>query len=311
MKKNENIYYVYIYLDTRKPGLYLYDKYKFAYEPFYVGKGHGNRYISHLKFAKSNKIKDSNYLKMNKIKKIIKETNNDPIIHIIENNLTEKNAFNLEKQLISIIGRIDKKTGPLTNLTDGGEGKVGNILNEESKNKISYNQTLNGYVDKYGEQIGAKLYEKKRNNQRLAQINRFKNENERKKVSRYGKENGMYGKKHSLESIEKNRNSHLNKKHSKETIEKYKQDRKGKNNGMYGKGNLIKGKKNGMYGKTGKLSPNSKKYEVYNRSTNETFIIFGLKDFCEKNDLNINIMANIAKGKRKNLFLNDFTIKFL
>jgi len=33
-----NKYYVYVYLDSRKPGKYKYGEYEFDYEPFYVGK---------------------------------------------------------------------------------------------------------------------------------------------------------------------------------------------------------------------------------------------------------------------------------
>lgn len=39
-------YYVYIYLDPRKPGKYKYSKCEFEYEPFYVGKGKNNGILS-------------------------------------------------------------------------------------------------------------------------------------------------------------------------------------------------------------------------------------------------------------------------
>jgi len=64
-------FYTYIYLDSRKPGKYSYNGGKdcFDYEPFYVGKGKGDRYYDHVEEAiKSNK---NNY-KLNKIKKYLK-----------------------------------------------------------------------------------------------------------------------------------------------------------------------------------------------------------------------------------------------
>ena len=38
-----NDFYVYVWLDPRKPGEYKYGKYMFDHEPIYVGKGYKNR----------------------------------------------------------------------------------------------------------------------------------------------------------------------------------------------------------------------------------------------------------------------------
>ena len=40
--------YVYVYLDPRKPGKFIYNDFSFEFEPFYVGKGYGDRAFGHL-----------------------------------------------------------------------------------------------------------------------------------------------------------------------------------------------------------------------------------------------------------------------
>lgn len=128
-------YYVYIYLDPRKKGKFNYDDISLEYEPFYIGKGKGNRFTDHLREAKRT---NKNHPKTNKIKKIWKN-NKSPIIIKVKDNISEDEAFELEIKLIHIIGRQDLKTGPLTNLCGGGEGISGisekqrKILSERSK----------------------------------------------------------------------------------------------------------------------------------------------------------------------------------
>lgn len=131
----ENRFYVYIYLDPRKPGTYTYGELLFDYEPFYVGKGTGDRKHEHIRSIKSSKHSYKN----NKIKKIIEETQSKPIIITYFKNLFETDAYEFEKKLITIIGRNDLKQGPLTNLTDGGDGPVGMICLPETREKISEN----------------------------------------------------------------------------------------------------------------------------------------------------------------------------
>ena len=69
----ENRFYVYAYLDPRKPGIYTYGEYTFDYEPFYIGKGTGSRLYRHLWESENN---TTNNYKFRLIKKIIEETNN-------------------------------------------------------------------------------------------------------------------------------------------------------------------------------------------------------------------------------------------
>ena len=125
-------FYIYALLDPRKEGLFRYGHWVFHFEPFYIGKGKGNRAQHHL----MNCSLSSKSHKNNKIK-AIKFAGLEPIILIKKRNLTEKQALNTEVSLIDKIGRSNLKTGPLTNLTDGGEGTSGKITTDECKAKLS------------------------------------------------------------------------------------------------------------------------------------------------------------------------------
>lgn len=127
-------YYVYVYLDPRKAGTFEYGgEFKFDYEPFYVGKGQGKRKDSHIRNC--NLKQERNLHKLNKINKIMR-LGFKPIIIVVKDNMLEEDAFQLEKDLIKLIGRNDKKLGTLVNLTDGGEGATGAILSEERKERL-------------------------------------------------------------------------------------------------------------------------------------------------------------------------------
>ena len=100
-----NIYYVYEYL--REDG-----------SPYYIGKGKGSR-------AWEEKYHT------------IKPPKDESRIHIIKENLSEEEAFSLEKELIKQYGRKDNGTGILRNMTDGGQGCSGRIYSDETRRKIS------------------------------------------------------------------------------------------------------------------------------------------------------------------------------
>ena len=145
--QTKNIFYTYIYLDTRKPGKYIYGDYIFDYEPFYVGKGKCGQWKTHLIEAINNKPieKIGNPYKYRKIRKILKE-NIEPIILKVESKLNEQDAFDLEIWMIWAIGRYDLKLGPLTNLTDGGDGISGYIYSPSLKLKMS-KRTKQYYIE--------------------------------------------------------------------------------------------------------------------------------------------------------------------
>lgn len=150
----KNDFYVYVYYNPLKKDI----KYDIGLVPFYVGKGQNERYAHHIK---TNNLKnDTNKHRANTIKKIIK-AGLQPTIIIAKENLTEKEAFKFEKQLIKQFGRADKNLGPLTNLTDGGEGKSGAICSKQTKQKISksrkkFIESLNGNHSMFATMKGRK-----------------------------------------------------------------------------------------------------------------------------------------------------------
>jgi hypothetical protein len=87
-------------------------------EVFYIGVG-VNKYRAYKKFGRNPHWKN--------ISKKGYE------IEILFENLTWEEAIKKEKDLISLYGRKDLGLGPLVNMTDGGEGVVGQIRSEESK----------------------------------------------------------------------------------------------------------------------------------------------------------------------------------
>jgi hypothetical protein len=128
-----NNYYVYIYLDPRKEGVYQYDDVFLQYEPFYVGKGKNNRCYFGLKDNKNTPIKT------NKIKSILRG-GAFPIILKIYEGLENDNASELEVETIKKIGRLDNKSGPLVNMTDGETG--GNGLKHTKKWRKILSKTI-------------------------------------------------------------------------------------------------------------------------------------------------------------------------
>lgn len=158
----EAIYYVYVYLDTRKPGSFLYGEYVFDFEPFYVGQGHNNRKFDHLKEA--NNIKKNSY-KLNIIRKIL-SNNLIPKIITYKENLYENDSKILEIKMIASIGRNNLGNGPLTNLTDGGDGHSGYIASDELKKKLS--EIHSG--------VGNGMYNKKHSSKTREQISKVRKE---------------------------------------------------------------------------------------------------------------------------------------
>ena len=234
---NNNNFYVYIYLDPRKPGKYTYGDCCFLYEPFYIGKGKGNRY------------KDYNYRNnyfQNKINKI-KRCGYELIIIKIEDRLNENESFILESKLIKLIGRFDLNKGPLINLTDGGEGisgyKFSDCIKKYKSEKWSDKNNPMYNIHRYG--IDNPFYGKKHSRNVIQKISSSK-----------------IGFKHSEKTKIKISNKLKNRKFSEKTIIKMSIAKSGKNNTMYGKHLSIETKnKISLYNKgkkSGEKHPNVK-----------------------------------------------------
>ena len=102
MDKKE--YYVYGLIDPR------------VNQYFYIGKGKGKRYLSHLKPKKL----DFNTVKLERIKNI-QNSGYDVKIEVLFPNLDEETAFELERLIIYKLGREVLYEGILTNLNPGGK----------------------------------------------------------------------------------------------------------------------------------------------------------------------------------------------
>lgn len=112
--------------------------------PFYVGKGSGDRCYQHL-----NGHDNVNSFKCRVINKI-RKNKKEPIIKIVENNLTENKAFGIEIFLIGYYGRRNIKTGILTNLDAGGTGCNGRKASKKEKEERSKRQrnTTEKFIEK-------------------------------------------------------------------------------------------------------------------------------------------------------------------
>jgi len=158
--KDPNRFYVYVYLDPRKPGHYKYGDYCFLFEPFYIGKGYGERMRKHLYNAKNPESTEITAFMRNKINKIIRVLGIDPITLKCAIDLNEKDAYALESYLIEAMGRFGMDPrGILTNRNFGGKGgNSGGRLSDETKKKGAHGRSLAGQIEIYGQEEGTRRY---------------------------------------------------------------------------------------------------------------------------------------------------------
>lgn len=212
-----NIYYIYFYLRS-------------DYTPYYIGKGKNKRAWT-------------------KSKKEIAPPKDSSKIILVEKNLTELQAFILERYYISWFGRKDLGTGILRNRTNGGEGhsgfkqsnetkqkraisNMGKTRNDSTKQKISTSKKgkstgLVNVVDIFG------------NNYQISKEQYYSLKNYPEKDRKYVHPNSIEGRKRKntpqekyKKSIEKMSEATRGKKKSIETKEKMSTSKKGKPTGL-------------------------------------------------------------------------------
>lgn len=153
-----NIYYVYVY------------KHPESLQPFYVGKGHGNRAFVHLKCKP---YSTKNKFLLNTIKKI-KRKYGEPIVEILCDDLTEVEAYKIERELVAKYGRkLFDTDGILCNISEGGHGNLGHRHSEKAKEKMRKPKSSQTKEKMRLARIGRKLSDEHKKNISIANTGRI------------------------------------------------------------------------------------------------------------------------------------------
>jgi hypothetical protein len=137
--KLDKIFYVYVLMDPRKPGQWIIDLpggkiIELPFLPFYVGKGYGGRMKAHARHARAKPTPVAGEHKANTIRSLHR-LGLEPIEKRVSGFSIEAVALMKEVGLVKAVGR--GRNGPLTNLSDAGEGLSGYKPTEETKAKIA------------------------------------------------------------------------------------------------------------------------------------------------------------------------------
>lgn len=193
-------YYVYLFLDKSKSGKFIYDDLEFEYEPFYVGKGTGDR-------IKSSLLDRESPFKVSKINKI-KHLGGEIISIKLYENLENDESLKIEKMIISKIGRRDLGLGTLVNQTDGGDGRLSSPHSNETRLKISNTKKEQGLSFSHSNKTKEYLREinKGDKNPMFGKIH-SDIVKDKQSLRFSGLDHPMFGKKHTKESLEKIKNN--------------------------------------------------------------------------------------------------------
>jgi hypothetical protein len=133
------MFYVYVYKDPRPTK---------NNQPVYIGKGTGDRDLSHWSKGSHNKpLQD--FLSHLRLRGFV------AAVERVFETADEQEAFAKEMQLIELYGRRDLKTGMLFNRTAGGEGPSGYIKNDMEKEVDRYGALVNWQDPEYRAKVVA------------------------------------------------------------------------------------------------------------------------------------------------------------
>lgn len=218
--------------------------------PFYVGKGHGRR-----AYETSEKRRSKHWV--NTARK------HGVYVNILQSDLTEAEAFELEKK---VIADLRQQGHTLVNMTDGGEGASGVKMTDEKKallRSVLLGHTFN---------VGRKHSPESKERMSLVQKKRYEDgatpSFSGKSHSPMTKEliaSKLRGRQFSEETKEKMRQARLGTTMPEEVKEKIRQKTTGPNSPMYG----VCGKNHPAYGLTGSRNAMSKKVKCV-----ETGVVF-------------------------------------
>jgi hypothetical protein len=199
----------------------------------------------------------------------------------VQEGLTEDEAFSLERYCIKLYGRIDKGTGILRNLTDGGDGASGAKRSEEfvAKLRARMNSADHPFRGKnHSEETRRKMSENRRGSNN-PQWNKPMSDEVREKISK-----ANTGKKRSSEVKESISLALTGRKHSEETRQKIAEGNRGRVHSKASRQKMSKSREVHQYEF---VSPDGTVYS----STNFT-------QFCEDHGINKGNFFQVIQGKK-------------